>query len=299
MAKDAHIPSLDGLRGCAVLSLLLLHLGGGAQSHQPVLRVFGAITRYGWAGVTLFFVLSGFLITGILWDSKGSPHWWRNFFMRRALRIFPLYYASLLLALIASVLLGYSWRNIRSLWIFALYLQTFPSVGRQWPVALHLGHFWSLAVEEQFYLVWPWILLHLRTRRQGQFACIIVILLSAVANVTFALNRGHWLHVPFFGNMGAPAAGCLIAFSFGAPEWKPGVLRWAPAAAVFGLICFMGIDHVSEPLDFSVGLIFLWVTCAGLLMLALRPGRFSRLMSTPWIRWLAPSVMGFMCTTFS
>src|SRR3712207_2112911 len=77
-----YMPQLDGLRACAVLAVMLLHLG---------VPGFGL----GWAGVQLFFVISGFLITGILLDTRGSPRHLRNFYARRALRIFPIYYLTL------------------------------------------------------------------------------------------------------------------------------------------------------------------------------------------------------------
>src|SRR5436190_7212620 len=95
-ARDKHIPALDGLRGLAIILVLLFHFtpeGGGRT-------LIGTVTRWvsqlGWCGVDLFFVLSGFLITGILFDAKGSQHYFKNFYMRRVLRIFPLYYGVLL-----------------------------------------------------------------------------------------------------------------------------------------------------------------------------------------------------------
>src|SRR5690348_15214555 len=87
-ANSRHIPALDGLRGIAVLSVMLYHC-------FPFL-----ITKLGWAGVDLFFVLSGFLITGILLDSKAKPNYYKNFIVRRVLRIFPLYYFVLALMLL-------------------------------------------------------------------------------------------------------------------------------------------------------------------------------------------------------
>src|ERR1700691_6305962 len=84
-------PALDGLRGLAVLMVFVFHYGGGLQSSHLALRMLGYVTQAGWTGVVLFFALSGFLITGSLWDSLGSRHLLRNFYVRRALRILPLY----------------------------------------------------------------------------------------------------------------------------------------------------------------------------------------------------------------
>src|SRR5579871_4282536 len=95
MNAGRYIPQLDGLRAFAILLVLMAHTGGG--SHRlPIFRLSPA----GWTGVDLFFVLSGFLITGILFDAKGSPHYFRNFYARRILRIFPLYYAFLVLLIV-------------------------------------------------------------------------------------------------------------------------------------------------------------------------------------------------------
>src|SRR5438034_6430412 len=94
--SHAHIPALDGLRGLAIALVLLSHFI--PYSDQPgslAGKIFFFIGRCGWCGVDLFFVLSGFLITGILMEAKGKDHYFRNFYARRTLRIFPLYYLTL------------------------------------------------------------------------------------------------------------------------------------------------------------------------------------------------------------
>lgn len=144
-----YIPALDGLRSIAILSVMLFHLDTN-----------GAF-KLGWAGVNLFFVISGFLITGILLDSKGGDNYFRNFYIRRSLRIFPIYYITLI-GVILLWFLKLNW-GIRenfsySDWPYYLvYFQNyvigiekfnpnFPSI---------FNHTWSLAVEEQFYFIWP------------------------------------------------------------------------------------------------------------------------------------------------
>ena len=94
-APRGHLPALDGLRGVAVLAVLLFHFAHLDRPAGLAQRWLLSATGAGWAGVDLFFVLSGFLITGILLDARGSSGYFRTFYLRRVLRIFPLYYAYL------------------------------------------------------------------------------------------------------------------------------------------------------------------------------------------------------------
>jgi len=150
------MPALDGLRGLAVVLVLACHAAlmtrgsiRGAAAHL-VDVVMGA----GWIGVDLFFVLSGFLITGILLATKESAVYYKSFFARRFLRIFPLYYL-LVIVIIVKDRTHFDRLDIASLCFFYYNWQ-----------AVHLGHnlynvnsLWSLAVEEQFYILWPTVVL--------------------------------------------------------------------------------------------------------------------------------------------
>src|SRR5579862_7894518 len=158
-SRSTHYPALDGLRGVAILSVMVEHLA-------PRLLAGG-----GWVGVDLFFVLSGFLITGVLLDGKDDPHRGRTFYVRRALRIFPLYYATLALItfgpLAKALALGLSAQTLGWYWIY----------GTNWQIALGMAHiggpiayFWSLAVEEQFYLIWPLIIWHTQPKTAKRIA---------------------------------------------------------------------------------------------------------------------------------
>jgi peptidoglycan/LPS O-acetylase OafA/YrhL len=153
-ATGGHIPVLDGLRAVAILLVICFHF---QQGRPPSL--VGKIAVGGQTGVDLFFVLSGFLITGILLDSKGSPHFLRNFYARRILRIFPLYYGALIAYYIVGPYLHLNawtpWRKGIWFWFFLqnVFIMS-PSGTVSGP-----GHFWSLAVEEHFYLVWPFVVM--------------------------------------------------------------------------------------------------------------------------------------------
>jgi len=191
-SDNKHVPALDGIRAWAVLLVFFLHFGGGAQSHFLPLHILGLINKLGWSGVSLFFVLSGFLITGILWDSLAAEHWWRHFYIRRVLRIFPLYYLSLIMVVIAAAVVGHFRQVITHVWVWLLYLQnSLPQQPFQLNSPLPVGHFWSLAVEEQFYLVWPFLLVMARKREKAKSLCFWGIVFSfayrcVVAHFDFA-----------------------------------------------------------------------------------------------------------------
>ena len=160
--RSGYVPALDGLRGVAILLVLLRHTV--ALPLQPATSVdaaVAAVASLGWTGVDLFFVLSGFLITGILLDTKGQPHWWPNFFVRRGLRIFPLYYGVLaFLFILLPHLVRWSDADYAVLrnhqawyWTYTVNFLNAFTHGRGTP--LYTSHFWSLSIEEQFYLIWP------------------------------------------------------------------------------------------------------------------------------------------------
>ena len=170
-----EMPGLDALRGVAVLSVVAYH---GlhwwlvpAVAISPAAQWLSAIAAPGWLGVNLFFILSGFLITGILLDTRTRPNYWKNFYVRRALRILPLYVVTLLILRFTPTL-GISWTYVL---VCLLYLANFAP-------AMHLesyGPLWSLAVEEQFYLVWPFLVRRLRPRTLA-IICLASIFVSPI-----------------------------------------------------------------------------------------------------------------------
>ena len=164
-----HLPVLDGVRGLAIALVMYQHFFHGIQKGPRLVDdiAFGLAYR-SWMGVDLFFVLSGFLITGILWDAKSTAGYFKNFYARRVLRIFPAYY---LILLILFVLLPQMTDAVRSyggpsapaisdqLWHWT-YLTNFRiSALGAWYHTNVPNVFWSLAIEEQFYMVWPLVVL--------------------------------------------------------------------------------------------------------------------------------------------
>jgi peptidoglycan/LPS O-acetylase OafA/YrhL len=176
-----RVSELDGIRGVAILLVMIFHFGVFIPMHPTVMSILASQAFVlGWCGVDLFFVLSGFLITGILLDSKSSVNYFSVFYERRALRILPLYYLAVFLFFwiipVAAHRFGWFWTEISSteqLWYW-LHISNWrtafnPSV---YPI---VGHFWSLAIEEQFYLVWPLLVLNCSPRRLLLLsACVIL-----------------------------------------------------------------------------------------------------------------------------
>ncbi|MFN8291983.1 MAG: acyltransferase [Chitinophagaceae bacterium] len=167
-AGRQYYPALDGLRGVAILLVVFLHNFG-----------FMSYFFFGWLGVDLFFVLSGFLITDILLNTVGRKDFLKNFYVRRVLRIFPLFYLAififvLLLPQVKSLGLQVDYYTKNQFWLWT-YLQNWLFIFKEPYGDKILLHTWSLAVEEQFYLVWP--LLILLFRKPGYLLAVMITLL--------------------------------------------------------------------------------------------------------------------------
>lgn len=229
-----HIRGLDGIRGLAI-SLVLLYHGWTFRGSGDVGAAIDTVRAIGWAGVDVFFVMSGFLITGILVETKGQPRYWRNFLIRRGLRIFPLYYAVLVL-LVAAVLVlaragatsgaaGELVRGLDNIWVNFLYLTNF-AVATWGEDRVPLDTAWSLAIEEQFYLVYPAIVL-LCSRRGLVRALIGMVLAAPVLRVlVFELGPQPVLgpYVLPFCRMDALAIGGLARLAYGGGGPEPALL---------------------------------------------------------------------------
>ena len=175
---------------------------------------FRGVAATGWAGVDLFFVLSGFLITGILLDTKGAPRFFRTFYARRFLRIFPLYYGFLAIAFWVAPLLDPSLGVVplsAQGWYWAYLSNVQLALAGAWQKPVWIGHFWSLAIEEQFYLVWPFLVYATSAKNLVRvcIALIVAALLTRVALV--ATGHGFATYVLTPCRTDALATGALIA----------------------------------------------------------------------------------------
>jgi peptidoglycan/LPS O-acetylase OafA/YrhL len=211
------MPVLDAVRGLAIVLVLAdaFHLDVEAPSRTG--RALLAVMALGWFGVQLFFVLSGFLITGILLDGRHGERSLRSFYARRVLRIFPLYYVTLTVTLII-IPLATGWHfpgSEHQLWLW-IYLSnwTIPFGLRVFAYA----HFWSLAVEEQFYLCWP-LIVRWTSRRGLALVCLLMIAAAPLGRLLVrALGAPPEAAYMFtFCRMDALAMGALAALALRVP----------------------------------------------------------------------------------
>jgi len=164
-----HLPVLDGVRGLAILMVLVFHFVGTVPPSSSLERAIVGVTKYGSYGVELFFVLSGFLITGILYDSHDHPRYFRNFYIRRLLRVFPLYYGVLALVFFVAPLVALlrgptlDFLVDRQAWAWLYAVNIYIARQGEWSFS-YLDHFWSLSIEEHFYFVWPLVVFLLARR---------------------------------------------------------------------------------------------------------------------------------------
>ena len=192
----AHVAVLDGVRGVAILMVLCVHFIGDSPAHTALGRAMVKLANYGIWGVDLFFVLSGFLITGLLYDSKKSAHYFRDFYVRRTLRIFPLYYGVLALLFIVLPALptpypaGLAESAHHQAWLWLYASNGYLAIHRAWAVP-YVGHFWSLAVEEQFYLIWPIVVLSFGRRSLLGICVAVTVLALALRSVLSFAGAGY------------------------------------------------------------------------------------------------------------
>jgi peptidoglycan/LPS O-acetylase OafA/YrhL len=207
-----YMPELDSARGLAILLVLLYHgLAPPANAqHSSFSRLLLHVSQLGWTGVNLFFVLSGFLITGILLDSRARVDYFRRFYIRRALRILPALYATLFVLLVGG------WISWRFLMLSVFFLaNSAPLLG----VPLQYGPLWSLAVEEHFYMLWPAAIRKLSGRTLVLLAIVILVATPLVRGFGFVLNGSpaDFATLYTWFNLDGLALGALLAMG----------LRWS------------------------------------------------------------------------
>jgi peptidoglycan/LPS O-acetylase OafA/YrhL len=221
---SVRIPALDGLRGIAILLVLLRHaIFGvtsiqGIETHSRFANFVIACGQLSWSGVDLFFVLSGFLIGGILLDARSSPRYFQTFYIRRAYRILPLYFLIIGLSLFPHLLAQFSAARAAHTtplplpwWSYATFTQNFWMAYRGVFGPSGMGITWSLAIEEQFYLTIPLLVRNVRPRNLG----IVLLMVIACA---------PWLRVLLHSSMTYPGLASYVLMPTRADALCLGVL---------------------------------------------------------------------------
>jgi peptidoglycan/LPS O-acetylase OafA/YrhL len=220
-----RIPELDGLRGVAILLVLFYHYISLVPGERiPLLQ---SIFAMGWSGVDLFFVLSGFLIGGILLDERESQNYFKAFYGRRVFRIMPLYYVWIAIYFFIVVFLGNpeTWRSVP---IYALFLQNSVRINHGVLGTAWLGHLWSLSVEEQFYLVIPLAIRYLERHRLVPLLCLAIIT-APVARVLFHIHLVAHPAAQYeltICRADALAMGVLLAVAWRNDKWRAKLCRY-------------------------------------------------------------------------
>jgi peptidoglycan/LPS O-acetylase OafA/YrhL len=285
---SGHIPALDGLRGIAVLLVMWLHMTILRGEHTWDWLLREGARSWGWTGVDLFFVLSGFLITGILYEARGQRGYFRNFYARRVLRIFPLYYGFLLLLFGGgmawlSSLTGRPATHEGQAWYW-LYLSNFAmALHGDWPFQ-PLGSTWSLAIEEQFYLLWPLLVLFL-SRTALMRTCVGIFFLALGCRLAVAAGQRLWMEAYILTPCRADslAAGAFIALWARGPVPLARMTRlarwilWLAAASLSLILVLRGHLARDSRIVYTVGFSLITAFYGALLILAMTAAQGSRL----------------------
>lgn len=294
-AKLGRVPALDGVRGIAIV-LVVLHNATAVAAGPPtgVFYPFALIVHSGWIGVQLFFALSGFLITDGLLATQGSANYFRGFYARRALRILPLYYGVLFALFVVAPRIvtlppPFSTTHQASLWLFTANWQATP---------YGFEHFWSLAVEEQFYVFWPLVVWKLNAGRLLKVCVWIAIgaLLLRVLLASLGADPGR-LYESTLCRMDALSLGgagvCILRLR-SSRQWA---VNRSKAAATAACLLFLGGAAVTHAYNThtlageSLGYSVLAICCAACVTLTAVPqsgalGRFVTLLSWRPLRLL-------------
>lgn len=268
-----QIEELDGLRGIAILLVLFHHF----WPREGALTAWAEVARLGWVGVDLFFVISGFLITGILLDTRSDPGYFRNFYWRRALRILPLYYAFLFgcFAVIPMAQGGPYFQSefVREagspLW-YLFYLGNLREAWTGLTPPHFLGPLWSLAIEEQFYVLFPLLVASLS--REGLRKALIGLLLFAplfrLATLGLFEANEKFQYVFTLSRVDVLALGGLLAIRVrepGVANHRSLARRWAWLLLAACAVAFAlgGLDRV-RPFCRILGYSLVGLTCLAL-----------------------------------
>ncbi|MGE3241364.1 MAG: acyltransferase family protein [Pirellulales bacterium] len=289
-----HIPALDAVRGLAILMVTAFRFFPVYDDPSLAGRYASRLVEFGNRGVDLFFVLSGFLITGILWDAKNRAHYFRDFYARRALRIFPLYYAALVITLLILPAFGlatsreFACGDQYAPWLWLYGTNILQSIQGSWCLGA-FNHFWSLAVEEHFYLVWP-LVIYFCSRRAAITVCIAAIVLSMVSRGVWLYSGGNEIAAQVFTpfRVDALALGGLLAFVARSPGGLKTIRPWAIAVCLAIFVSMLPPIQLHKRVPALRETLYAFL-CAGVIVLAVIP-----VANKSWTRlWKLPALRFF------
>jgi peptidoglycan/LPS O-acetylase OafA/YrhL len=273
---------LDALRGVAILSVMVYHFTGVLGHTTTFGRFLLCVGHQGWVGVDLFFVLSGYLITGILWDERRARvrSYFVTFYARRTLRIFPLYCGVIALVLLLGTLVPafHTPDFVRLthlqpwLWLYSVnFGLAVEGIGAFRFDSVDFTHFWTLAIEEQFYLIWPLVVRNL-SRKSLMRLCVTTVVVSFVARAGWIpiTPLGRNLLQEGIGSSGSLAIGAFVALlrrDAGDISLmsKGGQITFALASAVYLSLILSGYTR-SDYLVSTVGVLLLGLAFGSLVL---------------------------------
>lgn len=263
---ENRIKELDGLRGVAIVLVMALHLFNRSTEFtvHPVLEGFTLVTGIGGVGVDIFFTLSGYLITSILFNSKNDKHYFRNFYIRRTLRILPLYFFLIAVVILFAPKIERKFtENLNiALPIMLLYLQNWAQFFGIIYVSHYLSITWSLAIEEQFYFFWPYIVYKLNIKNLFNFICgyISVSIILRLIAVILWTNQTQAEYFFYYGSLARFEEflfGGMLAILLTHQKHSEKVKTYSPAIffislTLFVLFYILSLTEVKPLVDINV-----------------------------------------------
>lgn len=317
----SHVPALDGIRGLAIVLVLIEHLlWSNNHTGSRIFDLIECARNSTYVGVNLFFALSGFLITGILVDTVNLPHYFKNFYGRRCLRIFPLYYGFLLVLFLLTKPLHFAWSGWQYYYLtYTANLAFLSHNGGLYLGRFNINHFWSLQVEEQFYLVWPLVLYRVRRMGSRVRICLITcILILFIRSGVLFLLKNHVLKGQYMTS--APTFCCADNLLFGCclavlirTHWREEIFRISPLILSIcgsillgfsipnrGLDCWPGTSPIASDLIQTLGFSLIGISCTALIAMALRPAtRTQRIFTNSTLRFFGKYSYGIYVFHYS
>lgn len=285
-----HVPALDGIRGLAILLVLGTHLfWANPHTDSRFFNFLSDLFASGYIGVNLFFALSGFLITGILIDTLHIPRFFKTFYARRVLRIFPLYFGFLLLLLLLTRPLHFVWNGWQ--YYYLTYTANLVLWHNKELILPHfnINHFWSLQVEEQFYLVWPFLVYRVRHCRSIFRISIAVCFVILLIRIVLVIFRGHFsnIYLPY-----SPTFSCADNLLYGCglcallrTASRERVLQLAPRVfgiciSILAVVVFIyhGLQWQNNFFVPTFGFSIVGIGAAALIAMTLRPRSLTQML---------------------